>query len=106
MMTMIPLRACAPLISAIQATITAAAVILPAREIPAATPRGQTAEIIPGLRRMEARPVPTAPRAAAVMTTITVADRRSSSRLALSVDCDCGNDILRRCSGAEYRRAI
>jgi hypothetical protein len=79
-MTTIPSRACAPLISAIQeATTTAVAVIQLVREIPAAIPLVQTAEITPDLRRMEApRLVLTAAPAAATIMITAAPDHRSS----------------------------
>jgi hypothetical protein len=76
-MTTIPSRTCELLISAILEATTMAA-IHPVREIPAAIPLVQTAEITPDLRRMEARPALTAEQAAAITTTTEAPDRRSS----------------------------
>jgi hypothetical protein len=76
-MTTIPSRTCELLISAILEATTMAA-IHPVREIPAAIPLVQTAEITPDLRRMEARPAQTADQAAAITTTTEARDRRSS----------------------------
>jgi hypothetical protein len=78
MMTTIPSRTCELLISAILEATTMAA-IHPVREIPAAIPLVQTAEITPDLRRMEARRlVLTADQAAAITMTTEAPGRRSS----------------------------
>jgi hypothetical protein len=106
-MTTIPSRACAPLISAIPATTTAAA-ISQAREIPAAIAPVQTAAIIldlrPALRPMEARPVPTVAPAAAT-TIITAADRQSYSEFASLNMCEKAAMFVTRISPRNLDRS-